>query len=90
MEKCNVTKRILLPVLMAMLVAALAFGQDVKESKAAAKKEQPTATTAKGKKMMKKDKSCSGESCCDEGGKVKSKASKSESEAKAPESKDSK
>jgi hypothetical protein len=85
-----VTKRLILPVLMAMLVVSLALGQDVKESKAGAKKEQSTATTAKAKKMSKKDKSCAGESCCDEGGKAKSKASKSESDAKAPESKDSK
>jgi hypothetical protein len=92
-ENFNVTKRIIIPLLMAMLMAALAFGQDAKETKSSVKKEQTTTSTAKTKKMSKsgKGKSCDSD-CCSEGAKTKSKAPKSESETetKAPESKDAK
>jgi hypothetical protein len=88
-----VTKRIFIPVLMAMLVAALAFGQDSKESKGTAKKDQTTSAAPKAKKVSKsaRGKSCDGD-CCTEGSHAKSKAPKagSDSETKASESKDAK
>jgi hypothetical protein len=88
-----VTKKILLPLLTAMLVVAMAFGQDMKESKSTTKKEQTATTAPKAKKVSKsaKARSCDSD-CCAEGATMKSKAPKSgsESEAKAPESKDAK